>query len=31
MILLAIGRLPQWLGLEYELRSLPLLHRSETK
>jgi lipopolysaccharide/colanic/teichoic acid biosynthesis glycosyltransferase len=31
MILLAIGRLPQWLGLEYELQSLPLLHRSEAK
>ena len=31
MILLAIGRLPQWLGLEYELRPLPLLHRSEAK
>jgi lipopolysaccharide/colanic/teichoic acid biosynthesis glycosyltransferase len=31
MILLAIGRLPQWLGLEYELRSLPLLRRNETK
>jgi lipopolysaccharide/colanic/teichoic acid biosynthesis glycosyltransferase len=31
MVLLAIGRLPRWLGLEYELRSLPLLHRSEAK
>ncbi len=31
VILLAVGRLPQWLGLEYELRSLPLLHRSEVR
>jgi lipopolysaccharide/colanic/teichoic acid biosynthesis glycosyltransferase len=31
MILLAVGRLPRWLGLEHELRSPPLLRRSEVR
>jgi lipopolysaccharide/colanic/teichoic acid biosynthesis glycosyltransferase len=31
MILLAVGRLPRWLGLEHELRSPPLLPRSEAR
>jgi lipopolysaccharide/colanic/teichoic acid biosynthesis glycosyltransferase len=30
-ILLAVGRLPRWLDIEYELRSLPLLGRSEIR
>jgi lipopolysaccharide/colanic/teichoic acid biosynthesis glycosyltransferase len=31
MILLAVGRLPRWLGLEHELRSPPVLPRSEAR
>jgi lipopolysaccharide/colanic/teichoic acid biosynthesis glycosyltransferase len=31
MILLAVGRLPRWLGLEHELRSPPLLRRNEVR